>query len=211
MTEVEISQEKFYHRLGRLLENWSTQKQILWGNCDAVCIPNGPTSEDLHYSKSSAMHLYLFGLEFPDSIILVTKTDFWFMATDKKCKYVEALVGSACPVNIKVLRKTKDEGLNREHFNTLLGAVRKSGGNRIGYETYHCHQLALMICDRSLFKKELEGTFIPSWMSRIDEGGLEKIEIGESLGRLLAVKDEVELVGIHLHSFNIVGPSYQRE
>ncbi len=179
MTEVTINSERFFQRLERLQTEWMSHKSNVWGGSDALCIPLGAAGEDINYSKSSSFHIYLFGYEFPDSIIMITRNNFYFMATAKKCSYLEAeLVGKNSTVNVHILKRGKDEGMNREYFNTLIGAVRKGGGKKIG----------------SLFKGEFNGGFIPSWMEFVDQSQLEKFEISGCLGLFFAVKDETEQV-----------------
>ena len=179
MADIEINAEKFFQRLERLIDNWTTHKMTSWGGCDAICIPSGPSKDEGAYSKSSALHLHLFGLEFPDSIIVISKSNFWFMATEKKCRYIEALASQSTTISINILKRTKDEGSNKENMHTLIDAIRKSG-TRLG----------------SLFKSEYDGNFIPGWMNMITDSHLDKVEIGTSIGLLLAVKDATEIVRI---------------
>lgn len=174
-----MNAERFYQRLERLQTEWMSHKGTVWGGSDALCIPLGAVGEEINYSKSSSFHLFLFGYEFADSLIVITRNNFYFMATAKKCGMLEKdLAGKHDTIKLNLLVRTKDEGQNREHFNELGNVVRKGGGKRIG----------------SLFKGEYQGNFIPIWMSFVDQSQLEKFEISSALGLFLAVKDEVELV-----------------
>lgn len=174
---IQINGEKFYQRLQRVIDNWALNKSTYWGGADSLCIPNGSASEDLQYSKSAAFHLYLFGYEFPDSIILMTKNSFCFMATEKKCKIIEAgIAGIQSPISVKFLKRTKDEGLNKENMNSMVGIARKSG-SKLG----------------SLYKVEYEGNFISSWLNTVDQSQLEKVEILTGLALYFGVKDETEI------------------
>lgn len=178
--DVNINAEKFFQRLERLQTHWTTHKSTVWGGSDAICIPlGGAVGSDMNYSKSSSMHLYLLGYEFPDSIMIITRNSFHFMATAKKCSYLEsALLGTSSPISVNFLRKEKDEGVNRENFHNLLGVIRKGGGKRVG----------------SLFSAEYDGTFIPLWMELVEQSQLDRFEIAPSLGLFFANKDEGELV-----------------
>jgi nucleosome binding factor SPN SPT16 subunit len=188
MADIQINAEKFYQRLGRLIEHWAINKSTLWGGADAICIMLGTREDETSYSKASALHLYLLGYEITDSIIIVTKNSFWFMASDKKCKYLEtSLANKSSAITFHPLHKTKDEGMNREHFNTLLGVARKGGGSKLG----------------SLFQVDLKGSFIQAWMNSVDQSQLEKVEISQSVGLLLCVKDESEIVSSLFSRFNL--------
>jgi nucleosome binding factor SPN SPT16 subunit len=180
--EVIINAERFFQRLERLQTHWNTHKSTVWGGSDAICIPLGSMSDAaMSYSKSAAMHLYLLGYEFPDSIIIITRNSFHFMATAKKCSFLEkALLDPeiSSPTSIHIIKREKDEGMVRESFNSLFGVVRKGGGKRLG----------------SLYKGDYEGNFIPTWMEAVQQSQLETFEIAPSLGLFFAVKDETELV-----------------
>eukprot|EP01038_Epipyxis_sp_PR26KG_P005811 gene5811-8017_t len=178
MSEIVVNVDRFYSRLERIQTDWMTHKNTLWGGSDAICIPLGTSSEDnLNYSKSSSMHIYLFGYEFPDSIILITRNNFYFMSTAKKCDYMNELVGKNSAITVHLIIRTKDEGANRESFHTLANAIRKGGGKKVG----------------SLFKNEYLGTFIPSWIQFVETNQLEVYEVASAVGVLLATKDDVEL------------------
>lgn len=173
-----IDAENFYSRLERLQNHWLTHKSSVWDGAESICICYGTRSEDLLYSKFSSFHLYAFGYEFPDSILLLTKNDIYFMATTKKCAILESSLKDKSPnFKLHLLQRTKDEGNNRELMNTLLNAARKNG-KKIG----------------SLYKSEYLGTFIPSWFDLIEKNQMEKVEITLALSLFFAKKDDAELV-----------------
>jgi nucleosome binding factor SPN SPT16 subunit len=179
--EISLNSERFYERLERLQTDWMSHKSGIWGGADALCIPLGAVGDEINYSKSSAFHLHLFGYEFADSLIVITRNNFYFMATAKKCGMLEKdLVGKHETIKVHLLVRSKDEGQNREHFNELSNVVRKNNGKRLG----------------SLFKAEYEGNFIPNWMGFVDQSQLEKVEIAPALGLFLSIKDETELVSL---------------
>jgi nucleosome binding factor SPN SPT16 subunit len=177
--DVNINAEKFFQRLEKFQTDWTEHKSTRWGGSDAICIPFGATSSDaVSYSKSSAMHLYLLGYEFPDSIIVITKNSFYFMSTKKKCAYLEsALVGTSSPISVNLIEKDKDDGVNKERFHNLLSVIRKGGGKRLG----------------SLFSVEYVGKFIPQWLDLVRQGEIEMFEIAPVLGMFFATKDEGEI------------------
>lgn len=176
--EVSINTEKFFERIEKLQSQWLNNKNSTWGGVDALCIPLGAAGEDLNYSKSSSFHVYMFGYEFPDSVIVLTKNNFYFMATAKKCSYLEAaLEGKSTTCNVHILKRGKDEGQNVEHFNTLVDAIRKAG-KKLG----------------NILKTEFQGNFIPSWQEHLKRNLIEEVDISANLGLFFATKDEFELV-----------------
>jgi hypothetical protein len=128
------------------------------------------------------MHLYLLGYEFPNSIMLLTKGNFYFMATAEKCKYLKDSIlpkqDENASIKIHLVERSKDSGANRELMHDLLGAVRKNHGSKIA----------------SLFKTDYQGKFVPEWMEMVKGSGLDMIEATPGLSHLLSTKDETELV-----------------
>ena len=185
MGDIAIDTERFFARLCKLEESLTSHKEALWDGMDALCIPSGPSDADTPYSKGAAMHLFLLGYEFPDSIMLLTKGNFYFMATAKKCKYLkEWLVDkqneNTNKIKIHLLERTKDDGENRELMHNLLGAARKNHGSKLG----------------SLYKQDFQGKFIPGWMEMVKGSGLDMIEAAPSIGKFLSVKEESEIVSL---------------
>lgn len=178
MADIQIYAERFYSRLERLIAHWTAHKSTLYGGADALCIPFGASSEENTYSKSAAMHLFLMGYEFSDTIIVITKNSFYFMSSAKKVGYMEtAVAGKSTTITAHFLTKVKDDGQNRESFHNMLGVIRKAGGKKLG----------------SLYKATYEGPFIPAWHDVIEVGSLEKVEVASAYGLFLSVKDDVEL------------------
>lgn len=56
----------------------------VWADSTAVGIPVGPNTGELRYHKSSAMHLWLFEYELPDTVMALTKTALHFVTSAKK-------------------------------------------------------------------------------------------------------------------------------
>ena len=56
----------------------------VWADSTAIGIPVGPNTSELRYHKSSAMHLWLFEYELPDTVMALTKTALHFVTSSKK-------------------------------------------------------------------------------------------------------------------------------
>lgn len=176
---VKIDSEVMFRRLERLQAQWQSHLTTDWGGADAICIPMGTSSQDqVNYSKSSAIHLYLLGYEFPDTIMILLKNKFLVMAHPKKCGYIEQAANerSGGTISVEVFHKVKDEAINKENFGRLISAIKRSGV-KLG----------------TLIKGDFAGTFIPSWVEAAAAGGLESIECALAIGKLLSVKDETEV------------------
>jgi Xaa-Pro aminopeptidase len=198
--EVTIDAARFHDRLSRLRDLWQRDcgaaaavggagedSAALWGGASAaLCIPMGAATDgDALYSKSAALHLYLFGYEFPDSIILITKTSFLFMAAPKKCGYLQHLVAAAPAqqqLKVSLFHKNKDEGSNRQSFQDMLNIIKSAF---LGKQKH---------CLGGLPKASLEGDFVPAWNAFLEDSGVEIVDINAGLSSFFALKDDVEIV-----------------
>ena len=100
---VVIDGELMFKRLERFHENFLNHRESEWGGVDAICIPMGTSdAEQVSYSKSSAFHLSVLGYEFPDTIMILMKNKFYFMAHTKKCTYIETAAKSKPDSSIEI-------------------------------------------------------------------------------------------------------------
>ena len=180
MSDVAIDGDLFFSRLERLQNDWLANKDVdVWGdNADVICIPMGSSKDqDAVYSKSSAMHLFLLGYEFPDSILILTKTALYFMATSKKIAYLEA-IRKEDKLPLKFFQKTKDDVVNRDNFKAILDEIKSSSTSfKMG----------------TVLKAQFEGKFITSWIDVLREESVTTTEISKGLGLFLSIKDTSEL------------------
>ena len=179
MTDVNIDSDLFYSRLERLQRDWLTNQDLdVWGDgAEVICIPMGSSKDqDVVYSKSSAIHLFLLGYEFPDSLFILTKKCLYFMATSKKIAFLEA-IRKEDKIPMKFFQKTKDDAVNRDNFRAILDEIRTSNSLKMG----------------TILKAQFEGKFINSWMDVLKTEGVETTEISKGLGLFLSVKDKSEL------------------
>jgi nucleosome binding factor SPN SPT16 subunit len=177
--EVQINSELFYSRLNKIVTHWTSNKSTsFYDNSNVLVIPMGAVKgADVIYSKSSALHLYLLGYEFPESLMILTPNKFFFITTQKKAAYLEAIKDDT-KFPIETFYKTKDENANKEIFKNMLSIIRKNYGTTIG----------------TLVKGEFEGKFIPLWSEYVASESFSTVEISRALGVILSTKDATELV-----------------
>jgi nucleosome binding factor SPN SPT16 subunit len=183
--EVVIDADRFYARLLALRNKWLSTKSGVFNNADALVIPMGVTTdEELTYSKAAAIHLYLLGYEFSDSLMVLTKTTFYFIATSKKCGYLQLASSklTQTEIQIQLVNKSKDDIANTDQFMMIINAIKKQNGSKLG----------------SLLKFECKGTFIPLWSKTVEDNKLEVVDISNALGVYLATKDDQEVVCSYL-------------
>ena len=183
MADIKIRADTFFQRIERLQTHLQEHKSSTWGGADSITATLGTADNDSVYSKTASLHLYLFGYEFPDSIIVITKGHFYFFATAKKCSYLQkdllpSQAGQATQLHF--LEKTKDEGQNREHFHDLLNAIRKasSASKKVAH----------------LVKEKMKGEFVNAWLGMVTQAAdLEVVDAASAFGGFFAVKEEAEV------------------
>jgi nucleosome binding factor SPN SPT16 subunit len=175
---VQINGENFLRRLERVSTHWNTRKE-LWGNADAICFAFGSaSSEPVAYSKHAAVHLYLLGWEFSETLMILVGNTFFFLSASKKCGMLEAALERARSSRIKVefIRKSKDEVENKQHFAKIIAAVKKSG-QKLG-----------------MLQENMQGTLVPSFVAEVEQKDLQIVDVSEGLSCMLSVKEEDEMV-----------------
>lgn len=186
---AEINADLFYQRLSRLQESWLNQKASTWANADCLCIVFGNSNDNI-YSKPAALHLFLLGYEdFTDSIIVISKGNFYFLSSSKKCQVLQQQVdGKGEGFALHFIEKSKDETTNAENFSRLILNLKKGGAKNVGY----------------LAKEKPENSYLTQFLQTLDESDVEKVDITNALGLFFAAKDETEFVrGPLLHPSHV--------
>jgi len=87
MSGVQLNAEQFYSRITALHGHWLTNKDTDWGGADAVVITAGKGEEEQTvYWVSVAAQLYLFDVELPESVLILTKDALHFFGSSSKIK-----------------------------------------------------------------------------------------------------------------------------
>ena len=77
MADVQIDAQIFWERLNKLHRSWNSARSeggaegAAWATADALVVDAGANQEDILYSKSSALQIWLFGYEFPNTILVI--------------------------------------------------------------------------------------------------------------------------------------------
>ncbi|KAE8266753.1 hypothetical protein A4X09_0g5594 [Tilletia walkeri] len=135
MGDVSIDAPAFLRRAKSILDAWKNsdikdEYQTL-ADRDAVIVVQGTADEEAHTVKTTTLHLWLLGYEFPSTLIVVTRKGFLFLTSGSKAKLLEPLQKNKEGVEIKVLRRTKDEEENKRLWDQVWEYVN-GAGKRIG-------------------------------------------------------------------------------
>ncbi|KAJ2160116.1 FACT complex subunit spt16 [Coemansia sp. RSA 552] len=163
----------FHRRAKRLMEAWTTA-----GLADSLLIPHGTVEHDI-YNKTIAIHLWLFGYEFLDTVLLFTKDKLFVMTQRKKAKLLQELQGTAdgVPLEISVISKEPTPE-NTAVYDAAIATLKKSG-EAIG-----------MIANEKATSK-----IINEWNQAFEANAAEFTtkDIGPFVAEVLATKEKSEL------------------
>jgi len=184
---IEIDVLACWQRLEKVYQNWEANKDeegpTAWNSADSLVLSVGEasSSDDQDYKKSGAIQTWLFGYEFPETVLVFCKEVFYILTSARKRKILEVLTkeedGKKSPVLIELLTKGDE---NKEYFDKLIEAMKKSFDGKVYGSLLHPK------------KDNPTGTFITSWLDALKESGLESVVAQGSFGQLLAVKDAKE-------------------
>jgi len=174
---MEVNEDRFLSRLALLVEgvcdhSWASSSKA------PIIIVAGAADADSPYHKSHALHIWLFGLELHDSILVIHPDRVVFLASNKKADIVRNASAAAAKkgLTLEVLNRSKADN-DAANFAALLEPIRASG------------------CPVGILKKaEEQGNFSASFMKALAEAQLEQVDASEKIAHCLSVKDEEEIL-----------------
>jgi nucleosome binding factor SPN SPT16 subunit len=150
----------------------------LWNGADALVIDSGALNEDEVYSKSAALQIWLLGIEFTNTIIVICSRSIHILTDAKKVTLLSPLMSAenaTIPLELHVKDKTDKF---KAKFAALVSAIRSShAGAAVAF----------------LMKEKPQGEFSAQWRAALkDEEGLQQVELAPALARVQASKDADE-------------------
>ncbi|KAI5188432.1 hypothetical protein NECID01_0063 [Nematocida sp. AWRm77] len=119
MSKVQLECQVFKERMQKIIEAMGSE-------VDGVMIAIGKREEVKPYGINSAMFLYLLGYEFPETVLIIRKTELVTIASAKKSLILEQL---SAQVTVRSLIKEKN-GSNQEDLDREVAAL--AGDKPIG-------------------------------------------------------------------------------
>ncbi|XP_062081762.1 FACT complex subunit SPT16-like [Humulus lupulus] len=188
-----INLDNFSKRLQMLYSHWNEHKSEQWGDSEALALATPPASDDLRYLKSSALHVWLLGYEFPETIMLFMKKQLHVLCSQKKASLLDAVKKSAKEtVGIEIIMHVKPKnddgtGLMDSLFRSV-NAQSKSSGNGspiVGY----------------IAREAPEGKLLETWTEKLKNADFQLADVTNGFSDLFAVKDNVELTNVKRAAF----------
>lgn len=188
-----INLDNFSKRLKMLYSHWNKYKSDLWGDSDALAMATPPTSEDLRYLKSSALHVWLVGYEFPETIMLFMKKQIHVLCSQKKASLLNVVKKSAKEaVGVEIIMHVKpknDDGAGlMESLFRAVNAQSKSSGNDAPVVGY-------------MAREAPEGKLLELWDGKLKSADFRLTDVTNGFSDLFAVKDNTELTNVRRAAF----------
>ncbi len=172
MSDIYIDPQNFKNRVLHIQRKLSDP--ATFNSAQSVLILIGANDEGNPYQKSTVLHNWLLGYQFPATALLVTKSKVIFVTSVSKAKHLNGIKSP----NVLIWARNKDTEHNKKQFENLIEEV-KSAGNNVGL----------------VLKDKFEGKFIDEWNSVWSkrEGDFTKIDIAAGLSQVMEVKDDEEI------------------
>ncbi|KAL8114981.1 FACT complex subunit SPT16-like [Apium graveolens] len=182
-----INLDIFRKRLKMLYSHWNEHKDDMWGSSEVLTVATPPPSDDLRYLKSSALNIWLFGYEFPDTIMVFMKKQIHFLCSQKKASLLGVVKGAAkeavsAEVVVHVKAKNDDGGALMD---SIFRAVKaKSGSDGDAPVVGH------------IAKEAPEGNLLEKWTEKLQGENFMVTDISNGFSDLFAIKDIAEITNV---------------
>ncbi|KAL6764928.1 global transcription factor [Haematococcus lacustris] len=179
---VSVDAVTFGKRLKQLYVQWQETNTAAWGGARAILVSVGAASEDLRYLKSLALHLWLFGYELPDTVLVFTSNELHVLSSQKKVDVLQPLAATAEAQGVRLVMhvkaKTEDGSAQMAELLQVVRAADGSQSPAVG----------------TLPKDKHSGKFWEMATSAIASSGLQQLDVGAGFADLLARKDNAEIL-----------------
>ncbi|PVU99977.1 hypothetical protein BB559_000235 [Furculomyces boomerangus] len=184
MSEIVIDSSRFNKRIKKLLDSWKDSKNEFskFEDLDAIILLPGDQKDEEPYTKTKALQNWLFGYEFPRTLMVFTKTTLYFAASSKKAQILEGIKPQG-ELKIKVFKVGKLPKENEPILESILENISKLKSTpKIG----------------KFLKEKPQGKFVDEWENCIKKINFraEDIDISPGVGAVLSLRDSNEMESV---------------
>lgn len=177
MSDIQIDATLFRRRLHSIQKNIFSNESFQKVN--GLLIIVGSSDEANPYQKSTVLHTWLLGYEFPATAIYITNKKIYFVTSVSKAKYLQPLANNNS--NIVILSRNKDPEHNKAQFEKFFKEIESTitdTNNSVGI----------------LSKDKYQGKFINEWNPLWNDfkSKLELKDVSVGVSETLEFKDEEE-------------------
>lgn len=182
MSDIKIDPVLFRRRLHLIQKNIFSNDSFQ--KVSGLLIVVGSSDDSNPYQKSTVLHTWLLGYEFPATTIFITNKKIYFVTSVSKAKYLQPLVANNS--NIIIFSRNKDPDHNKSQFEKFFKEILSSENNSIGI----------------LPKDKYQGKFINEWNPLFDEikDKLDLKDVSMGVSETLEFKDEDEQKNLRIAS-----------
>lgn len=173
MSAIVISASQFKTRIGKIQSRLASND---FNSAKSLLVVTGASDEENPYQKTTILHHWLLGYEFPSTLAYVNTEKTIFIVSAAKAKYLSALKNDKC----EIWERSKDGEHNKKLFLDLIEILQKDG--KIGH-----------------FPKDaFDGKFVTEWETLFGDikKNLEFVDASLPLSQTLEVKDTNEIKNI---------------
>lgn len=179
MSDIKIDPALFRRRLHLIQKNLFSSDSFQKVN--GVLIVVGSSDESNPYQRSTVLHTWLLGYEFPATAIYITNKKIYFVTSVSKARYLQPLINSTNNNNIVIYSRNKDPEHNHAQFDKFFKEIEASlseSNKSIGI----------------LQKDKYQGKFITEWNPLWNDfqSKAELMDVAAGISETLEFKDEEE-------------------
>uniref|UniRef100_A0A2P2QKX5 FACT complex subunit n=1 Tax=Rhizophora mucronata TaxID=61149 RepID=A0A2P2QKX5_RHIMU len=187
-TSYAIDVEKFKLRLKALYSHWNENNTDLWGSSAVLAIATPPPSEDLRYLKSSALNLWFFSYEFPETVMIFMRKQIHILGSQKKTSVLDVVRRPAQEaMGIDVVMHVKAKGDDGTSLMEAVFRAIRAQSKADGRDTPIVGHIA---------REVPEGKLLETWAHKLKDAGFQLTDITNGLTDLFGVKDADELMNV---------------
>ncbi|CEM04056.1 unnamed protein product [Vitrella brassicaformis CCMP3155] len=183
MAAIAIDAESCKRRLERLFAVWDhmfDKPGSSFHGVEAISVISGKSSDEASEGKTSAVHLWLLGYDFPDTLMVLTrKRDVYFLTKAKKLAHLNQIKTTLDGVHL--LTSSPED--NPANFKTIVDALKGDDENGVSMEERRVGVIT---------KETHEGSFASDWQQQLEQSGVPQTPINEGLSLVMCVKEECE-------------------
>ena len=142
---MKVDKEAFFRRAKHIYSSWKVchqnifhflynltklvqEKNSEWSKLDALVFAVGQ-DEEVVYSKSNTLQSWLLGYELPDTILVMTESNIFFLASKKKIEFLRPLESnldsSKTVPDVRLLVRDKEDK-DKRNISKLVESIKSS-------------------------------------------------------------------------------------
>ncbi|CAB4004583.1 Hypothetical predicted protein, partial [Paramuricea clavata] len=181
--KISLDKEAFFRRTKKIYTAWkasSSENGASFSEVDSIVVAVG-NDDDVIYSKSTALHQWLFGYELTDTLLVLAESSVDILASKKKIDFLKPLQEAQKKhegfptINLHLRDKSDKDKTNIQKLIDVIKGSKK--GKNVG-----------------VFQKDnFHNEFIDSWNDNFKKNSFRKVDISAHVAYAMASKEDSEV------------------